>query len=297
MESNTVIKVLMILVILLAAFTAILYVYPYKINFVNTAQNMSNNVKLGDFLSSYNINLSKLSDKDLYYFYGGLSNNSIVFGCNYEMEPLAIALPVTSALLQTEYNNVIRDISLISMCSVENYTNCTVAEKQLYQFVNKSLNSSEISQLFNFSYSQAQAYYSEIVASGLQNYSVVNPLKYDLKLFKNSTSESGMINAMLKMKEMTINIVFQGNGKILDYGNETGIYSPFQFQVYKLINATSCSDSKIFNIVVDPAYFSSPTYSYIYNGFSNYTNICIINKDNSCSASEMEKLNMSFYAN
>ena len=297
MESNTVIKVLMILVILLAAFTAILYVYPYKINFVNTAQNMSNNVKLGDFLSSYNINLSKLSDKDLYYFYGGLSNNSIVFGCNYEMEPLAIALPVTSALLQTEYNNVIRDISLISMCSVENYTNCTVAEKQLYQFVNKSLNSSEISQLFNFSYSQAQAYYSEIVASGLQNYSVVNPLKYDLKLFKNSTSESGMINALLKMKEMTINIVFQGNGKILDYGNETGIYSPFQFQVYKLINATSCSDSKIFNIVVDPAYFSSPTYRYIYNGFSNYTNICIINKDNSCSASEMEKLNMSFYAN
>jgi hypothetical protein len=73
-----------------------------------------------------------------------------------------------------------------------------------------------------------------------------------------------MIKTILKMKQMTVNIVFNGNGKILNYENETGIYSPFQFQVYRLINASQCSYSKIFNIVVNPDYFSSPSYIYLY---------------------------------
>lgn len=297
MESNSVIKVLIVLVILLAAFTAILYVYPFKPTFINNTQNLSNSIKLGDFISSYNINLSMLSDKDLYYFYGGLSNNSIVFGCNYEMEPLAPTIPINSSEVQKEYSDILRDISLVSMCSVENYTNCTAAESQLYQFIDNKLNSTEIIQLFNITYSQMKAYYSEIAASGLQNYSIVNPLKYDLNLFKNSTNYSDIINSLLKMKQMTINIVFQGNGHIFNYNNETGIYSPFQFQVYRLINATSCSYSKIFNLIVDPSYFSSPAYSYVYKDLGNYTNICIVNKGNSCSQNEIEKLNISFYAN
>jgi hypothetical protein len=297
MENNATIKALLVLVVLLAAFTAILYVYPFKPVTVNNQQNITNDIKLEDFLSSYNINLSKFSDKDLYYFYGGLPNNSLIFGCDYEMEPAFPAIPLNSTVLQNKYNNIIKDIALISMCSVENYTNCSNAEKQLYNFINNSMNSNEIKQLFNFSYSQLKSYYSEIVNSGLQNYSIVDPLKYDLKLFNESINTSDMINSILDMKQMTVNIVFNGNGKLLDYGNETGIYSPFQFQVYRLINASQCSYSKIFNVVVDSNYFSSPAYSYMYKSLGNYTNICIVNSKNSCNLSEMKNLNMSFYAN
>ena len=297
MENDRVIKTLLVVVVLLAAFTAILYVYPFKPAFVSSQQNLTNGIKLQNFLSNYNINLSSLSDKDLYYFYGGLSNNSIVFGCNYEMAPAFPYVLLSSPVLQTTYENLVKDIGLLSMCSVENNTNCTTAESQLYQFINESMNSTQIKQLFNLSYSQIKSYYAEIVDSGLQNYSIVNPLKYDLRLFNGSTNTNDMINAILKMKQMTVNIVFGRNGKILDYANETGIYSPFQFQVYRLINASSCSYSKTFDIVVDPAYFSSPTCSYLYKGLGNYTNICIVNSRNSCNASEMKSLNMSFYAN
>lgn len=296
MENNAILKALLVTVVLLAAFTAILYVYPFK-PVITNQQNLTNNIKLQDFLSNYNINLSSLSDKDLYYFYGGLTNNSMIFGCSYEMEPSFPDVPLNSTVLQLEYNNILRDMALVSMCSVENYTNCTSAENQLYQFINESMNSTEITQLFNFSYSQAKDYYAAIVDSNLQNYSIVDPLKYDLKLFNESTNTSGMIKAILDMKQMTVNLVFNGNGKLLDYKNETGIYSPFQFQVYRLINASSCSYSKIFNLVVDPNYFSSDSYNYLYKGLGNYTNICIINSGNSCNSSEMKKLNMSFYAN
>ncbi|MCL4376016.1 hypothetical protein M1558_00800 [Candidatus Parvarchaeota archaeon] len=296
MENDAIIKVLLVTVILLAAFTSILYVYPFKPAAINQ-QNITNSIKLQDFLSTYNINLSRLSDKDLYYFYGGLTNNSIIFGCNYEMVPSFPDIPLNSTVLQKEYNNIVKDITLVSMCSVENYTNCSSAEKQLYQFINESMNPLEIRQLFNLSYSQAKSYYTEIVNSGLQNYSITNPLKYDLKLFNESTNTSDMIKAILDMKQMAVNIVFNGNGNMLDYGNETGIYSPFQFQVYRLINASSCSYSKIFNLVVDPNYFSSNSYNYLYRNLGNYTNICIVNKENSCNSSEMKNLNLSFYAN
>ena len=300
MENNATIKVLLVTVILLAAFTAILYVYPFKpaviINQINQ-QNITNSIKIQDFLSSYNINLSRLSDRDLYYFYGGLSNNSIVFGCKYEIEPSFPDIPLNSSILQKRYNQVIKDMVLVSMCSVENYTNCSEADKQLYQFINESMSTTEIKQLFNLSYSEAKNYYAEIVYSGLQNYSITNPLKYDLRLFNQSKNTSDMINAILDMRQMTINIVFNGNGKMLDYGNETGFASPFQFQVYRLINASSCSYSKIFNLVVDPNYFSSNSYSYIYKSLGNYTNICIVNKENSCNSSEMKNLNLSFYVN
>lgn len=296
MENDATIKVLLVTIVLLAAFTAILYVYPFKPAVINQ-QNITNSIKLQNFLSTYNINLSRLSDKDLYYFYGGLTNNSIIFGCDYEMEPFFPYLPLNSTILQKEYNSILKDITLISMCSVENYTNCSVAEKQLYQVINESMTPAQIEQLFNLSYSQADSYYAEIVNSGLQNYSITDPLKYDLKLFNESTNISDMINAILDMKQMTVNIVLNGNGNMLDYGNETGIYSPFEFQVYRLINASSCSYSKIFNLVVDPNYFSSNSYNYLYRSLGNYTNICIVNKRNSCNSSEMKNLNLSFYAN
>ncbi|MCL4362795.1 hypothetical protein M1585_04915 [Candidatus Parvarchaeota archaeon] len=297
MENNATMKALLVLVILLAAFTAILYVYPLKPVTVNNQQNITNGIKLEDFLSSYNINLSRFSDKDLYYFYGGLSNNSVVFGCDYEMEPVFPYIPLDSTVLQNEYNNVIKNMALISMCSVENFTNCSNADEQLYNFINDSMTPTQIKQMFNLSYSQAKSYYADIVNSGFQNYSIVDPLKYDLKLFNESTNISDMIKTILKMKQMTVNIVFNGNGKILNYENETGIYSPFQFQVYQLINASQCSYSKIFNIVVNPDYFSSPSYIYLYKSLGNYTNICIVNSKNSCNSSEMKNLNMSFYAN
>ncbi len=296
MENDATIKVLLVTIVLLAAFTAILYVYPFKPAVINQ-QNITNSIKLQNFLSTYNINLSRLSDKDLYYFYGGLTNNSIIFGCDYEMEPFFPYLPLNSTILQKEYNSILKDITLISMCSVENYTNCSVAEKQLYQVINESMTPAQIEQLFNLSYSQADSYYAEIVNSGLQNYSITDPLKYDLKLFNESTNISDMINAILDMKQMTVNIVLNGNGNMLDYGNETGVYSPFEFQVYRLINASSCSYSKIFNLVVDPNYFSSNSYNYLYRSLGNYTNICIVNKRNSCNSSEMKNLNLSFYAN
>ncbi len=297
MENNATMKALLVLVILLAAFTAILYVYPFKPVTVNNQQNITNGIKLEDFLSSYNINLSRFSDKDLYYFYGGLSNNSVIFGCNYEMEPAFPYIPLNSAVLQNEYNNVITNMALISMCSVENVTNCSKAYEQLYNFINESMTPMQIKQMFNLSYSQVKSYYADIVNSGFQNYSIVDPLKYDLKLFNESTNISDMIKTILNMKQMTVNIVFNGNGKILNYENETGIYSPFQFQVYRLINASQCSYSKIFNIVVNPNYFSSQSYSYLYKSLGNYTNICIVNSKNSCNSSEMKNLNMSFYAN
>ncbi|MCL4373045.1 hypothetical protein M1384_03210 [Candidatus Parvarchaeota archaeon] len=296
MENDATIKVLLVTIVLLAAFTAILYVYPFKPAVINQ-QNITNSIKLQNFLSTYNINLSRLSDKDLYYFYGGLTNNSIIFGCDYEMEPFFPYLPLNSTILQKEYNSILKDITLISMCSVENYTNCSVAEKQLYQVINESMTPAQIEQLFNLSYSQADSYYAEIVNSGLQNYSITDPLKYDLKLFNESTNISDMINTILDMKQMTVNIVLNGNGNMLDYGNETGVYSPFEFQVYRLINASSCSYSKIFNLVVDPNYFSSNSYNYLYRSLGNYTNICIVNKRNSCNSSEMKNLNLSFYAN
>jgi hypothetical protein len=213
------------------------------------------------------------------------------------MEPFFPYLPLNSTILQKEYNSILKDITLISMCSVENYTNCSVAEKQLYQVINESMTPAQIEQLFNLSYSQADSYYAEIVNSGLQNYSITDPLKYDLKLFNESTNISDMINTILDMKQMTVNIVLNGNGNMLDYGNETGVYSPFEFQVYRLINASSCSYSKIFNLVVDPNYFSSNSYNYLYRSLGNYTNICIVNKRNSCNSSEMKNLNLSFYAN
>ncbi|MGC8533034.1 MAG: hypothetical protein ACP5MV_00145 [Candidatus Parvarchaeum sp.] len=297
MENNATMKALLVTVILLAAFTAILYVYPLKPIAVNNQQNVTNSIKLEDFLSSYKINLSRLYDKDLYYFYGGLSNNSVIFGCNYEMEPAFPSVPLNSTVLQNEYNNVIKNMALISMCSVENITNCSNAEEQLYNFINESMTKTQIKQMFNLSRSEVESYYAEIVDSGFQNYSIVDPLKYDLKLFNESTNISSMIKTVLMMKQMPVNIVFNGNGKILDYENETAVYSPFQFQVYRLINATKCSYSKIFNVVVDPGYFSSPSYAYMYKSLGNYTNICIINSKNSCNASEMKNLNMSFYAN
>lgn len=297
MENNATMKALIVVVILLAAFTAILYVYPLKPITVNNQQNVTNSIKLEDFISSYKINLSRLYDKDLYYFYGGLSNNSIIFGCNYEMEPAFPYIPLNSTVLQNEYNNVIKNMALISMCSVENITNCGNAEKQLYNFINESMTAKQIKQMFNLSRSEVESYYAEIVDSGFQNYSIVDPLKYDLKLFNESTNISDMIKTILMMKQMPVNIVFNGNGKLLDYGNETAVYSPFQFQVYRLINASQCSYSKIFNLVVDPSYFSSPSYAYMYKSLGNYTNICIMNSKNSCNASEMKNLNMSFYAN
>ena len=297
MENNKVIKTLLVIIILLATFTAILYVYPFKPITISSQQNITNVVKLQDFLSTYNINLSGLSDRDLYYFYGGLSNNSIIFGCNYEMEPAFPYLPINSSILQSEYNGLITDMALVSMCSVENYTNCTTAENQLYQFINKNLNSTQIGQLFNLSYSQAESYYTEIVDSGLENYSIVDPLKYDLKLFNSSINTSDMIKAILEMKQMTANIVFNKQGTMVDYANETAIYSPLQFQVYRLINASKCGHSKIFNLVVAPNYFSSASYDHLYKSLGNYTNICIVNSGNNCNASEMKKLNMSFYAN
>lgn len=302
MENDKIIKLLLVTVILLAAFTAILYVYPLKSSLIFkpqavNQQNITNGIKINDFLSTYNINLSRLSDKDLYYFYGGLNNNSIIFGCRYEMEPSFPEIPVNSTILKEKYNNIIRDMALISMCSVENYTNCSNAEKQLYQFINESMNPTEIKQFFNLSYSEVESYYSEIVNSGFENYSIADPLRYDLKLFNESTNTSDMINAILDMKQMAVNIVFNGKGSVLNYGNETGIASPFQFQVYRLINASSCNYSKIFNLVVDPNYFSSDSYNYLYKSLGNYTNICVINKENNCNSSEMKNLNLSFYVN
>ncbi len=304
MENNlNLIKILTLVIILLAAFAAILYVYPYNaVNLSHSSQpnstsNITNSVKLTNFLSRYDINLSGLSDKDLYYFYGGLPNNSIVFGCDYEILPLFPAVPLNETVTSSEYNSIIKDITLISMCSVENQTNCTSADDQLFNFIKGSMNYTEVSELFNLTYTEIESYYSEIVSSGLQNYSIVNPIKYDLKLFNASKNESSMIDSILKMKQMPVNIVFNGLGNMLDYANETPVYSPFQFQVFRLINATSCSYSTLFNVVVDPAYFSSSTYRDIYKGVGNATNICIVDGNNNCNTSELKELNASFYAN
>jgi hypothetical protein len=298
MENNhNTIRILTLTVILLAAFLAILYVYPFKPAVINAQQNVTNGIKLQDFLSSYNINLSRFSDSDLYYFYGGLQNNSIVFGCSYELEPAFPAIPLNSSVAQNEYNSVVRDMTLLSMCSVENKTNCSAAEKQLYSFINGSINATRVQQLFNFTYSEMTGYYRAIVNSGYGNYSITNPLKYDIGLFNSSTNKEEEINAILEMKQIPVNIVFGNDGKLLDYANETGIYSPFQFSVYRLLNASACSYSNIFNVVVDPSYFSSPAYSYIYKNLGNITNICIKSGTNSCSPGEMKNLNMSFYAN
>ena len=61
MENNhSIIRMLILTVVLLAAFLAILYVYPFKPAVINAQQNVTNGMKLQDFLSSYNINLSRL---------------------------------------------------------------------------------------------------------------------------------------------------------------------------------------------------------------------------------------------
>ncbi len=298
MENNhSIIRMLILTVVLLAAFLAILYVYPFKPAVINAQQNVTNGMKLQDFLSSYNINLSRLSDSDLYYFYGGLQNNSIVFGCSYELEPAFPTIPLNSSVAQEQYNNIVRDMTLLSMCSVENKTNCSAAENQLYDFINGSRNAKQVQQLFNSTYSEMTGYYRAIINSKYGNYSIIEPLKYDIGLFNASTNKGEEINAILEMKQMPVNIVFGNGGNILDYANETGIYSPFQFPVYRLLNASACSYSNIFNVVVDPSYFSSPTYGYSYKNLGNVTNICIKSGANSCSSSEMKKLNMSFYAN
>ncbi|EFD92948.1 MAG: hypothetical protein BJBARM5_0322 [Candidatus Parvarchaeum acidophilus ARMAN-5] len=298
MESNlAVLKILIVIVIFMAAFAAILYVYPFGQTNLLSNTNNTNAVKLSAFLSSNNINLNNLSDKDLYYFYGGLSNNTIIFGCNYELYPsfsLSNLLPNSE---KSEYQNIITDMALDSMCSVENTTNCTAAYKGIISFINNSMNSTLINSIFNSTYKEITNYYSEVNASGFGNLSIVEPLRYDIALFKSSKNISSKINAIVKMKEFPVNILFYSTGKMFNYYNETGIYGPFQFPVYKLINATSCNTSKIFNIVTDPKYFSSSIYTGLYKSLGNYTNICIITKSNNCNTSEMKSLNMSFYAN
>ncbi len=291
------IKALTITVILLAAFTAILYVYPSSIMTLSSQQSLANGLKLQNFLSAYRINLTSLSERSLYYFYGALPNNSIVFGCNYEMLPAFPSAPLDSALLQSDYNSILRDMALSSMCSVENATNCSAAYAQLHGFMNKSMNSSQIKSLFDLVYSEISGYYGEIVGSGFGNSTIAGPVRYDVGLFNSSKNSSARINALLKMKQMPVNIVFDGRGKMLGYSNETAIYGPFQFQVYKLINATVCGYSNVFNVVIDPSYFSSPSYRYIYDGAKNVTNVCIVRGGNACGQPEMKNLNMSFYAN
>ncbi len=301
MESNQkTLSILVVAVIFLAAFTAILYVYPYKpVNFTAHANvtNNTNSIKLADFLSDYSINLTKLSDKDLYYFYGGLNNNSIVFGCNYEFSPSFLSSPLLSGQSLIEYEGILRDAALDSICGVENQTNCTAVYKNLTSFIQNNLNSTQIEELFNATYAGMKSYYDELNASGYANLSIVNPLKYDLKLFNSSRNKTAIISAIVKMKEMPVNIVFEPDGKLFGYGNETGIYGPFQFQVYKLLNATACSETTIFNLVTDPSFFSSQYYKSIYSSLGNYTNICIYTDSNQCNSTEMKALNLSFYAN
>jgi hypothetical protein len=176
------------------------------------------------------------------------------------------------------------------MCSVENTTNCTAAYKGIISFINNSMNSTLINSIFNSTYKEITNYYSEVNASGFGNLSIVEPLRYDIALFKSSKNISSKINAIVKMKEFPVNILFYSTGKMFNYYNETGIYGPFQFPVYKLINATSCNTSKIFNIVTDPKYFSSSIYTGLYKSLGNYTNICIITKSNNCNTSEMKSL-------
>lgn len=303
MEFNVnTLKTMTVVIILLAAFAAIIYSYPLR-PFVfshatnNNSSNITNSIKLSNFLARYNINLSKLSDKDLYYFYGGLQNNSIIVGCNYELYPSIPSGQIPSNSLQKEYENILKDIAASSICSVNNYTNCNNYDENLSSFIEKSMNSTQIGELFNYTYAQIKGYYSEINASGLKNNTIVLPLKYDIKLFNSSKNTSMEVNAIVKMKQMPINIVFYNNGSIFDYKKEVGVYGPFQFPVYRLINASSCSPSTIFNIVVNPRSFSSKTYTSLYKSLGNYTNICIITGSNNCNSTEMRNLNMSFYAN
>ncbi len=298
MENNQkLLRTLILIVIMLATFAAILYVYPFNPVTFSVQTNGTNSAKLSGFLSNYKINLSSLSDKDLYYFYGGLPNNTIVFGCNYEFSPVFPSSALLSGTLENQYSQIVTDIATTSMCSVENKTNCTVAYSQLSNLISRTMNFTELEAIFNSTYSGIKNYYGEIVSSGLENNTIVNPLKYDIQLFNSSKNESSMISAILRMKQMTANIVFTGSGKILNYGNETAVYGPFQFPVYGLINATPCSYSKIFNVVTDPSFFESQTYTSIYKSLGNYTNICILTSSNSCNSTEMKKLNMSFYAN
>lgn len=297
MEVNqSTLMILTIIVVLLAVLTVLLYVYPFN-PIVSVQTNSSNFVKLSNFISKYNINLNNISDKDLYYFYGGLGNNTVVFGCNYEIYPKFPTAGLPSNTIESKYQNLLQDMTLNSMCSVENQTNCTYADAGLTTFIKGSMNSTMIIELFNLTYSDIRNYYEELNASGFGNNPLVGPLKYDIKLFNSSGNTSQMINAIVDMKQMTANIAFYTNGSLLNYRLETQIYSPFQFPVYKLINATSCAVSNIFNLVIDPATFSSPTYSSIYRNLGSYTNICILTNSNKCNSTELNKLNMSFYAN
>lgn len=307
MNRNTT-ALLAAVLIFAAVFTVIIYSYPTfnTITGSNTNQSVgrvvqANQAALLGFLGKYGFD----SNTSLSAYYQVPANNEMIINCNYGVEPSYYNIPPLVALenftAYKEYTNITTDVGKYTLCVIDpGLPGCTTITGVIYNFTMKFMNYSTAYSLYNSTASTLYRAYNSVksIPEAEANSTFFGPLYYDISVL-NSTNESlqsSMVKSLIKLEQIPEYILDLKNGTV-----ETDpIYLPvpFQYEIYYYpLRATCNSSLVVFNLISSLSNFATQTYYNIYTGLgADVTNICINDSSNSCKQSELNTLNISFYA-
>lgn len=313
---------LTIVLVVVIAFTFLIYIYPagginplnknVVTNNTNTYAENQNQAALQSFLQRYNFsNVTYLPA-----FYQVPSSSEIIFNCGYGMIPNFQVIPSllvaqnTSAM--STYDSFVSDMGTLTACGLGvDLPRCSYAKSQLYNLTMEYFNYTVLSGVFNQTAQTINDYYLVTLTFQDPNSTYFDPLHYDEALMNSKNrSKSYLASSLIGLESLPAIVLDLQNGTVIGETNEFvdingsianaiagEFYVPFQFPSVIYPTAPVCNSSlTIFNMVSDISSFMTTTYSALYAALgANVTNICVNSSSNSCDSQTMGGLDAPFY--
>ena len=291
-------NLLVVILFVLIAFTVLLYAYPFsgQIRGVMTKSSVPTSTESA-FLTSYglpdNVSITSLYDVS--------QNNVMIISCNYAVQPtffnIVPSLQAQNATAYGDYNTLIRDVGLYTVCSIYNDTGiCGGVESKLIDYGLAHLNGTAIKSMYNESLSEVSFIYDQLVNSTLSGSQMERTAAYDKTLLDNQTNgtTAEITTALVKLRQIPTELVNLPNGTTVS--DNFYLPVPFQFQYYYFPALPSCNKTlTVFNLIPDLSSFESQTYQGMLSGLNTgATNICINSSTNDCGAAPASA-GVSFY--